>query len=167
MNEQEIENFIRARNYSIETIEYAWFSSKEKIVSLIHQIYPSDLEKIKNLLTTVDIFEEIIYEMIVEKDFGIENIPTEISLKIHEKDLFQNKLNLLKEWYIDLLALLNSTGSEYTESKSPGKLWNDYEEMNYEFRYSNDANYKLAKQEHKFPDWKKNNNHPIIYSYTL
>ena len=34
MNEQEIENFIRVRNYSIETIEYTWASSKEKIISL-------------------------------------------------------------------------------------------------------------------------------------
>ena len=58
MNEQEIDNFIRVRNYSIETILYTWINSKEKIISLIKKISPSDQEKINNLLTTVDTFEE-------------------------------------------------------------------------------------------------------------
>jgi len=166
MNEQEIENFIRVRNYSIETIEYTWSSSKEKIISLINEIYPSDPEKIKNLITTVDNFEEIINEMIVEKEFGVEKIPTENSLKIHEKDLFLTKLNSLKEWYVDFLALLISADSEYDEVEAPAKLWKDYEEINYDFRYSNDSNYKLAKQDYKIFQWKSVNRYPIIFSYT-
>ena len=165
MNEQEIENFIRVRNYSIETIEYTWVSSKEKIISLINQIYPSDPKKIKSLLTTVDNFEEIINEMIVEKEFGVENIPTESSLKIHEKDLFLTKLNILKEWYVDFLSLLISDDSEYDESEAPGKLWKKYEKMNYDIRYENNSDYKLAKQEDKIYGWKTVNHHPIIFSY--
>ena len=165
MNEQEIEKFIRVRNYSIETIEYAWTSSKEKILSLIKQIYPSDSEKRKSLRSTVDNLEEIISEMIVEKQVGVETIPTESSLKIHEKDLFSTKLNILKVWYVDFLSLLISNDSEYDESEAPGKLWKKYEEMNYDIRYENNSDYKLAKQEGKIYGWKKINHHPIIFSY--
>ena len=67
MNEQEIEDFIRVRNYSIGTISYTWNVSKEKIISLIREIFPSDLEKISNMMTTVEEFEEIINE--TNKDF--------------------------------------------------------------------------------------------------
>ena len=166
MNEQEIQNFIRARNYSIETIEYTWSSSKEKIISLIKQIHPSDPKKIKNLISTVDNFEEVINEMIIEKEFGEEKIPTEDSLRAHEKDLFLSKLNSLKEWYVDFLSLLISDDSEYDESEAPAKLWRKYETMNYEFRYSNDSNYKLAKQEtNGIYEWKVINHYPIIFSY--
>jgi hypothetical protein len=166
MNEQEIENFIRVRNYSIETIEYTWASSKEKIVSLINQMNPSDPDKIKNLLTTVDDFEEIINEMIYEKEYGVDEIPNEKTLLTHEKDLFLSKLNSLKEWYVDFLSLLISADSEYDEVEAPGKLWKEYEELNYSFRYSNDPNYKLAKQEFKIHEWKVVNHFPIIFSYT-
>jgi hypothetical protein len=166
MNEQEIENFIRVRNYSIETIEYTWASSKEKIMSLIDKTNPSDPDKIKNLLTTVDDFEEIINEMIYEKEYGVDEIPNEKTLLSHEKDLFLSKLNSLKEWYVDFLALLMSDDSEYDEVEAPGKLWKDYEQTNYDLRYSNDPNYKLAKQEDKMYRWKTVNHYPIIFSYT-
>ena len=166
MNEHEIENFIRVRNYSINTIQYTWDVSKEKVISLINEIFPTDLEKISNMMTTVEEFEEIINEMASEMEFGIDNIPTENNLISHEKDLFLSKLNSLKEWYVDFLALLIADDSEYDEAEAPSKLWKEYEKMNYDYRYSNDSNYKLAKQDRKTYEWKGVNQYPVIFSYT-
>jgi len=166
MNEEEIENFIRVRNYSIETIAYTWSISKDKIISLLGKIFPNDAEKVSNMLTTVDEFEDIISEMISEKEFGINDTPTETALKSHENDLFLSKLNSLKEWYVDFLSLLISNDAEYDEAEAPSELWKEYEKINYEHRYSNDSNYKLAKQNDKIYRWKVVNHYPVIFSYT-
>lgn len=166
MNEEDIEDFIRARNYSIETIAYTWSSSKDEILSLIDKIVPNDADKVSNMKTTVEEFEEIINEMISEKEFGINSTPTEMALKSHEKDLFLSKLNSLKEWYVDFLSLLISNNSEYDEAEAPSELWKEYEKINYEYRYSNDSNYKSAKQGGKTRQWKIVNRFPIIFSYT-
>jgi hypothetical protein len=166
MNEQEIDNFIRVRNYSIETILYTWINSKEKIISLIKKISPSDQEKINNLLTTVDTFEEIIHDMSIQREFGVNSTLNEKMLKTHEKSLFKNKLNELKEWYVDFLALLISDDSDYNKAEAPSKLWKEYEKKIYEFRYLRNSNYKYAKQNDKLHEWKTVNNFPANFSYT-
>ena len=59
MNEEEIEYFIRSRNHSIEATSYVWESSKNIIIKMINQLFPSDSQKIINLKTTVEEFEDM------------------------------------------------------------------------------------------------------------
>lgn len=164
MNEK-IEDFIRIRNYSIDTIYFIWLNSRKKITSLINEIYPSSPEKIKQLITTVETFDEIINGMVDEKEFGINESPSEQLLKSHEKDLFYAKLGMLKEWYVEVLSFLVSDNPFNNESEVK-KLWNKYEEMNYDFRYENDPSYKQAKHDNSFYCWKRDHHYPINFLYT-
>ena len=166
MNEEEIENFIRSRNYSIEATSYVWESSKNIIIKMINQLFPSDSQKIINLKTTVEEFEEIINEIRTELEFGKETMPNANSLTTHEKQVFLSILNSLKNWHVDFLSLLLSDEEDYNDDEKPSMLEKNYVSLNYELRYEHDPDYKYAKTiENGIYNWKKINHFPVIFSY--
>ncbi len=163
MNEEEIENFIYSRNYSIKSTSYTWETSKDTIIKMINQLFPSDSKKIRTLNTTVEAFDEIINEIKLELEN--ESIPSSNNLLSHEKHLFSDILNSLKNWHVDFLSLLLTDNEDYDEDEKPSILENKYKEINYELRYQHDPNYKFAKTERRIEDWKYVNHFPIIFSY--